>query len=90
MKEARARKSTHHQQQQQLTNKNPHNSKRTRTPAANGNAALNNSKGDMSKSPAYVPLNNELKEHGKKEKKHGFWSSLIRFLTCTSSSNNSS
>lgn len=95
LKEARARKSTHHQQQQQLTNKataggtGAHHSKRTRTPAAHTQQQLN-SKGESS--PAYLPLNNNVKEqqeqqNGKKEKKHGFWSSLVRFLTCTTGGN---
>jgi casein kinase 1 len=81
LKEARARRSGHHQTR--------HQSKRTRTPANNNNINTNahdqvtpvvrhNRDETMPTVPAYEPLNDPIRKE-----KRGVWKSFVGFITCS-------
>lgn len=69
MKEARARRSGHHQTR--------HQSKRTRTPAVQDQPAVPHHQ-TMPPAPAYQPLNDPVTKE-----KRGVWKNFVGFITCS-------
>ncbi|KAG1138222.1 hypothetical protein G6F37_010680 [Rhizopus arrhizus] len=80
LKDARARKSGHHQSKRQAN-------KKTKVPAVANNPLDNKHKSttDMPTAPEYVPLQDPFNQQQKerRKEKHGFWKNLTHFITCT-------
>lgn len=53
--------------------------------ATNNNNADNRHRSttDMPVAPAYVPLQDPFSQQKERKEKHGFWKSLVSFITCS-------